>query len=73
MRRLARLGASDVEYDPFCEDGGYHGKVKALVGSQLLSFEAHHSPSLGHLLDRLADAVEHERAEARRRGKRRPG
>ena len=68
LRRLARLGViDDVEYDPFCEDGGYHGKVKAQVGSRLLSFEAHHSPSLGHLLDRLADAIEHERRLVRQR------
>lgn len=67
MRRLARLSASDVSYDQSCAEGRYHGKVDAQVGRATKTFDAHGAESLAALLDGLADAIEAERRDRKRR------
>lgn len=64
-RRLARLAASDVEYDQGCAGGRWHGKVDAQVGRATKTFDAHGASSLAALLDGLADAIEAERRKRR--------
>lgn len=67
MRRLARLTVSDVSYDQNCAGGRFHGKVDAQVGRVVKTFDAHGAVSLVALLDGLADAIEAERRDRKRR------
>jgi hypothetical protein len=67
LRRLARLGTSDPEFDQSCEGGRWHGRVDAQVGRSMKTFDAHQAPTLGQLLDALADTIEDERRRFRRR------
>lgn len=65
-RRLARLGASDVEYGP-CEGGQVHARASAQVGRVVKEFDAHHAPNLERALDALIEVIEAERKGRRRR------
>lgn len=66
IRRLARLGASDVDYGP-CGNGGVHAKVDAQVGRATKNFDAHGAPNLERALDALVEVIEEERRKLRRR------
>lgn len=64
-RRLARLGASDVDLGT-CEHGVI-ARTRAQIGRARKKFESHGAKDPVTAVDALADAIENERRKLRRR------